>query len=129
MFITGRTRQGSGLTAIEDEIRLGSILTSYSVIFSVNLLSCHTLKAETSLVTADNTTLDQTLKMFWDLEAIGVKPDETSVCEEFIHFELCQMRLRGLIKRLRQSPHILQEYDGIIKEQINQGIVEAVDDP
>lgn len=31
-------------------------------IASINLLSCHTLKAETSLVTADDTTLDQTLK-------------------------------------------------------------------
>ena len=83
-----------------------------------------------------------------------MKLDETSVCEEFIqsitfrdgrycvrlpwkmhhrmlqdNLELCQMRLCGLIKRLRQSPHILREYDGIIKEQINQGIVETVDDP
>ena len=87
LFITGRTRQGSGPTDIET--KLGWVLSGpatrlYPEIASLNLLSCHTLKAETSLVTADNTTLDQTLKMFWDLEAIGVKPDETSVCEEFI---------------------------------------------
>ena len=72
-FITGRARQGSGLTAIET--KLGWVLSGPATglcpeIASMNLLSCHTLKAETSLVTADNTTLNQTLKMFWDLEAI-----------------------------------------------------------
>eukprot|EP00731_Ephydatia_muelleri_P009394 Em0004g1732a len=150
-FTTGSTRQGSGPTAIETKLYLSGPATGLCPeIASMNLLSCHTLKAETSLVTA---TLYQTLKMFWDLEAIGVKPNETSVCEEFIqsitfrdgrccvrlpwkmhhrmlpdNLKLCQMRLCGLIKRRRQSPHILWEYDGIIKEQINHGIVETVDD-
>ena len=150
-FTTGSTRQGSGPTAIETKLYLSGPATGLCPeIASMNLLSCHTLKAETSLVTA---TLYQTLKMFWDLEAISVKPNETSVCEEFIqsitlrdgrccvrlpwkmhhrmlpdNFKLCQMRLCGLIKRRRQSPHILWEYDGIIKEQINHGIVETVDD-
>ena len=99
-------------------------------------------------------TLDDTLKKFWDLETIGIKTEESSVYEEFMqnivfrdgrycvhlpwkgyhpplpdNFNLCQTRLFGLIRRLRQSPHILREYDNIIQDQISKGIVEIVEDP
>eukprot|EP00731_Ephydatia_muelleri_P027563 Em0019g436a len=115
------------------------------------LLGC---LAEVSTIGCTDATLDDTLKKFWDLEAIGTKAEESSVYEEFtqnvvfqdgrysVHlpwksyhpplpdnFNLCQTRLFGLIKRLRQFPHILCEYDNIIQDQINKGIVEIVEDP
>ena len=42
---------------------------------------------------------------------------------------LCHKRLLGLLKRLRNDPHILKEYDTVIQEQIHKGIVEIVSDP
>ena len=35
-------------------------------------------------------------------------------------------RLVGLLKRLRQNPEILHQYDAVIREQIQRGIVESV---
>ena len=155
--VTGRTRQGNGPTAIET--KLGWVLSGPATGLScestsMGLFSCHTLKAEVSTIGCTDATLNDTLKKFWDLEAIGIKAEESSVYEEFtqnvvfqdgrysVHlpwksyhpplpdnFNLCQTRLFGLIKRLRQSPHILREYDNIIQDQINKGIVEIVEDP
>ena len=36
-------------------------------------------------------------------------------------------RLTGLLQRLRQTPDILQQYDALIKEQLEKGIVEVVE--
>eukprot|EP00731_Ephydatia_muelleri_P009508 Em0005g94a len=101
-----------------------------------------------------DSSLDQTLKMFWDLESIGIEAKESSVYEEFMqnikfqngrycvrlpwkehhpplpdNFSLSQTRLLGLVRRLKQSPHIFKEYDNIIQDQISLGIVEIVSDP
>ena len=35
-------------------------------------------------------------------------------------------RLNGLLKRLRQDTEVLQEYDKVVRSQIQQGIVEAM---
>ena len=45
------------------------------------------------------------------------------------NYQLCVKRLHGLLQRLRQNPSTLQRYDSVIKEQIEQGIVEVVPDP
>jgi hypothetical protein len=42
------------------------------------------------------------------------------------NFQLCQRWLWNRVKRLQPEPLVLQEYDGIIKEQLNKGIMEAV---
>ena len=41
------------------------------------------------------------------------------------NFELCQWRLQGLLRRLRQDPELLVEYHKIIQDQLNKGIVEV----
>ena len=40
--------------------------------------------------------------------------------------ELSLKRLHGLLRRLRQQPEVLAEYDKILREQIAKGIVERV---
>ena len=43
-----------------------------------------------------------------------------------IHYQttqLCVTRLNGLLHRLRQDPVILKEYDVIIKDQLEKGII------
>ena len=152
-LVTGRTQHGSGPTAVET--RLGWVLSGPATGLtlkstSVNLLSCYVLNAG---VQSCDTSLDQTLQRFWDLETLGIKAEETSIYDEFTHtiafqggrycmqlpwkghhpplpdnYHLCQVRLFGLIRRLKKDPHILHEYDKIIRDQIKQGIVEIVKD-
>ena len=45
------------------------------------------------------------------------------------HRELCQKRLTSLLKRLRQMPQLLTEYNTIIQDQLGKGIVEMVPQP
>ena len=44
------------------------------------------------------------------------------------HYQLSLKRLHGLLRRLRQNPAILEQYDHTIKEQLQRGIIEAVDE-
>ena len=93
------------------------------------------------------------LKRFWDLETLGIGEAEPDVYDKFLegvsfkacryevelpwkeihpdlpeNYQLCQRRLWNLVKRLQQEPSVLKEYDGIIKEQLNKGIIEVVTD-
>jgi len=78
--------------------------------------------------------LDHCLRQFWDLESMGIQPRESSVYDKFENgvvyngeryqvslpwkeshpplpdnYDLALRRLNGLLKRLRQSPAILQQ--------------------
>ena len=44
------------------------------------------------------------------------------------HYDLSVKRLTGLLRRLRQTPDILQQYDAVIRDKLERGIVEIVDD-
>ena len=99
----------------------------------------------------DAQALDERLKSFWELESFGILPvpnakssvHQNSVCLidgryqvelpwKESHpslpdsFSLCLKRLRRLTHRLQQNPAVLGEYDATIKNQIQQGIVEPV---
>lgn len=116
----------------------------------VNLISSHTLLSGTTQELEPQTDLDAGLKKFWDLESMGIFKEEPSVYEVFkqcitfkdqhyvvnvpwkethpglpTNFELCQQRLQGLLRRLRQVPELLVEYRKIIKDQLKKGIVEV----
>ena len=45
------------------------------------------------------------------------------------HLDLCRKRLANLLKRLRQTPQLLKEYNSIIRDQLDKGIVEVVSQP
>ena len=45
------------------------------------------------------------------------------------HFELCSKRLTGLMRRLKQNPQLLLDYDSVIQDQLRRGIIEMVPDP
>ena len=42
------------------------------------------------------------------------------------NYQLSVNRLQGLLRRLKQDPTILKEYDAIIRDQLRKGIIEAV---
>ena len=42
------------------------------------------------------------------------------------NYQLSVIQLRGLLYRLKQHPIILKEYDHVVQDQLEKGIVEAV---
>ena len=112
-------------------------------------VSVHTLRAD-GITTQE---LDNTLQSFWQLESLGIQEPSNSVSDQFastIHMEggryevslpwrechdplpdnynLSRRRLYGLVRRLKQTPVILREYDAILHEQLDKGIIERVED-
>ena len=115
---------------------------------SCNLVTTHVLKCATEEVPYQGLTGE--LKKFWDLESLGVR--SPSVYEEFLeklsykgdhyevnlpwkathpplpdNYELSRQRLSSLLGRLRKEPEVLKEYDSVIRDQIQRGIVEVVE--
>lgn len=116
---------------------------------TVSLITTHTLWADG----VTNRELDTTLKSFWDLESLGIQEASDPVSDQFANtvqmkggryevslpwreyhdplpdnYDLSRRRLYGLLRRLKQNPAILQEYDTIIRDQLSEGIVERVED-
>ena len=117
----------------------------------VNLSSTHQLCVD---LVPDYGTLDAELKQFWELESLGILPDEHPVRRKFsqqisfkdgryeVHlpwkeshpilqdnYDLCHKRLNGLLQRLRQDPEQLKQYDSVIREQLDKGVIELVTNP
>ena len=87
--------------------------------------------------------------IFWKLESLGIEDPDDAVLEEFnqtvrfnrdqykvalpwkdshpplpSNFDLSSKRLQGLLRRLKQDPDIMSEYNSIIQSQLQQGVVE-----
>ena len=83
--------------------------------------------------------LEGSLKRFWDLESLGIVQEEDSPYDKFVqritfdghryevclpwkehypplltHYKLCYKQLLGLLRRLKQTSRLLNEYDNII---------------
>ena len=100
----------------------------------MNLVQTHAMQVDT-----EEMTLEKQLSKFWEIESLGISPQENSVYEtfkdriEFVdgryqvrlpwkqdhpllpdNFTLAQRRLQGLNSRLQENPNLLEEYDSII---------------
>ena len=157
-FVTGKVVHGTtGPTAIHTVlgwVLSGPVPNISGHEASLNLISAHALKVEAFTLQCNDCSLDQRIREFWDLETLGIRKNESSVYDKFMqtinfqdgrycvrlpwkdshptlpdNVDLSQRRLYGLLRRLRQEPRILKEYDAIIKEQLKKGIVEVVDNP
>jgi len=124
----------------------GSVAVNTKLGWVLSTLLC----ADSLLVdayTTDNS-LHTTLKIFWDLESLGVKHGEQDFQKDIrfqdgwyevslpwkqshpmlpSHYDLALKRLVGLLKHLRHTPDILRQYDAVIKDQLNRGIIKTVD--
>ena len=155
-LVTGKViSKGEGPTAVHT--KLGWVLSGPIEGLSLqstscNLLSTHALMVDDYVQEESDRILDRTLKSFWDLESFGIQEGEADVYQQFqkqiafkdgryevnlpwkeahaalpMHYDLSLKRLTGLLRRLRQTPDILQQYDAVIKEQLEKGIVEVVE--
>ena len=147
---TGRVSRGEdGPIAVET--KLGWVLSGpvSAAEQSMSLITTHTLRVDTH----EERHLDDTLRAFWELESLGIAGFDRSVHQDFEdhisfkdgryevslpwkhphpilpdNFKLSEKRLQSVLRRLRQSPDILQEYDSIIRKQLELGIVKPVQD-
>ena len=152
-LITGRLQRGTaGPVAIET--KLGWILSGPADISSrtdeLHSLVVHTLQI--SAPTPETQTLDNTMRSFWELESFGIHSTDRSLYDELRdtivfrngryevqlpwktplqdlpnNYDLSLKRLNGLLRRLKQEPDILTEYNSVIKTQLQQGIVEPIE--
>jgi hypothetical protein len=152
-FMTGETIRGqSGPVAVKTTlgwVLSGPVETTGHLKSTASLITTHTLRAEG----VTNQELNTTLKTFWDLESLGILERGDPVLDHFTstiqmkcrryevalpwrehhsplpdNYDLSYQRLHGLLRRLKQKPAILQEYDSIIRDQLSKGIVEQVKD-
>ena len=151
---TGKVIRGrSGPIAIHTKVGwvLSGPTNHREVAVNLTVTSTHALKIDTCPL---ELSLEDCLKQFWELESLGITRNEVSVYEKFVqqirfdgkryevrlpwkehhpplpdHFDLCHKRLTSLLKRLRQTPQLLTEYDAIIQDQLDKGMVEVVTQP
>jgi hypothetical protein len=156
-LVTGEVVKGkSGPTAMNT--KLGWVLSGPIERSTVsrepvtNLACTHVFKCAANPL-IDGAGLDNEIKKFWELEALGIQPDEASVYEEFTNtisrkdgryevqlpwkhshpvlpdnYKASLQRFQSLYNRLKQTPKILEEYDNVINDQLQKGIVERVNE-
>ena len=115
---------------------------------SIQFSSTHVLRTESRVV---DDTLQGDLDRLWDLDSVGIR-DKDTVLEAFEknlsfedgnylghlpwkeqhgllpdNFENCVARLSSQLKHLRKVPEIFKEYDSIIQDELQRGIIEQVD--
>ena len=152
-FVTGEIIRGQG-GPVAVETTLGWVLSGPAGMTgqrksTVSLVTTHTLRVEG----VTNKELDTNLRSFWELESLGIQdPNSDPVSDQFTstvqmkggryevclpwreyhtplpdNYELGRKRLYGLVHRLKQNPAILREYNAIIHDQLEKGIVEIVE--
>ena len=120
---------------------------------SVNLVPTHVLLRADCEGTCEhiaNKSLEEQIQSLWDLDSIGIK-DKQSVHESFLesimfengrysvklpfksnnkylpdNYQLSLARLHNLFKSLSKKPEQLIQYDKVIRDQLEKGIVERV---
>ena len=156
-FVEGGIVQGKkGPTAINSKLGWllsgptpGSIHNS--TIVSNVIVTGGVLEATSS---SDNEELTTVLRRFWDTEALGIQetPNESTIDQDFLkdikyekghyevplpwirdcselpcHYNLSFNRLKYLHSKLLRRPELLKEYNSILQEQLQKGIIERVE--
>ncbi len=153
-LVTGGVHRGSkGPVAIHTKlgwVLSGPMPSGELAPCSMNLVTTHVLRVDAQ--SSDHKPLEDQLRSFWELESLGIHEPEKTMYDKFTdavtfrddgtyevslpwrefhnplpdNYQLSFKRLQGLLRHLKQTPDILQEYDSIIKDQMKLGIVELV---
>lgn len=152
-LVTGSIcRCEGGPTAIHTKlgwVLSGPTLSSNPALRSaVNCSTTHLLRVDCQAL---ESTLEEQLRSFWELESLGIHEEERTLFDDFAssitfqdgrykvllpwkefheplpdNYTLSLKRLQGLLCRLRHDPTMLKEYDDTIQDQVAKGIVELV---
>ena len=148
--VSGEVVRGSnGPTAVYS--KLGWLLSG-PVESSSTTLVTHVLTSGVK-VGQQKVELNEQLRRFWELESFGIEEKESTLYDQFKtnvsfdgtryqvvlpwrdhvttipdNYELSLRRLKGLLRRLRQNPTLLEDYNKAIVSQLENGIVEIVSD-
>ena len=103
-----------------------------------------------SLMSSEKQRVDEEINKLWDLDSIGIRTDNEvheNVLDNIVftgerysvglpwkvghrslptNYDISLMRLKGLGKKLRNEPTILDKYNDIIQEQVASGVIEQV---
>ena len=152
---TVRSATGQGPKAIGSYIISGPIEIQNgdnSANMNLNITSTHFMKIESSTVEELHPpNLDFDVSKFWDYESLGIKSEEPPIYESFLknlefvqqkyqvslpfeenhplipdNYSLSLQRFHSLIKRLKSKPDILTQYNSVITDQLQNGIIERV---
>ena len=143
-----RTRLGYVLSG---PVNAASAKTQLSTVNVSHVMKTECQVIEENLV-SDDFLLKEELSKFWDYDTLGVKDREGDFLEDYLtkvkfngiryevslpfktehptipdNYLLAQSRLVSSLQRLRSKPELLQQYDSVIKEQLNAGVVELID--
>ena len=152
-MVTGTVRRGeSGPMAVKTS--LGWVLSGPTRNLdncAVNVNAAHVMRVESERVERD--VQNEQLHKFWDLESLGIKAQEDTVYDRFINeiefksdawryqvklpfkeehaliednYTLCEKRLEHTHRMLKKQPETLREYDRVMKDQLEAGVVEEV---
>ena len=156
-FVSGSVIRCPGSGPVALSTRLGYVLSGPVGIpvqeqgdSTVNLTETHVFKISNSVIEEENS-LVRDVKLFWDLETLGIKHDEPTVYEKFIedithngeryevklpfkgshpilpdNYQLSKTRLESLLRRLKSKPEVFKHYDEVIQEQLGKSIIEPV---
>ena len=148
-LVTGKVSHSrEGPTAIQTKlgwVLCGPTPSSKSMVHSC-IVTTHLLKVDSQA--AESGRLDEQLRSFWELESLGIHEEEKTLYDEFTNtvsfqdgrykvslpwkefhepltdnYHLCVGRL---LRRLKNEPEILSQYDSTIQEQLAKGIIEPV---
>lgn len=154
-LVTGSIcRSEKGPTAIHT--KLGWVLsgptnTPIGVRADSCTLTTYLLRVDSQPPGIQTTQLNEQLRAFWELESLGIVEEEKALYDEFAstirfqegrykvplpwkefheplgdNYQLCERRLKGLLKRLRHEPEMLRLYNSTIQDQLRKGIIEPV---
>ena len=152
-FQEGNVVRGKADEPVAVQTRLGWVLSGPMKVSGSGNETNSMHAVDVNFLAQDNsscTKLDESIHRLWDFETLGIR-QEYEVHESLkdsikfngtrysvklpwkeghsalpSNYNISLKRLKGQLGRLKKEPEILEEYDSVIKEQLEKGIIEPV---
>ena len=150
MFQTGDTRRGKSGEPVAIKTELGWVLSGPLTGMEVEGQGVTQVNFVGQTMSWDSDSLESNIERLWSFEGLGIV-EKDRVHEHFLdgilftgnrysvklpwkedhdnlpdNYMNSQARMKGQLRQLKREPELLKEYDRIIKEQAEQGIIEQV---
>ncbi|XP_028408222.1 uncharacterized protein LOC114530803 [Dendronephthya gigantea] len=148
-FQTGTTKRGKSGEPVAIETELGWVLSGPLRVQDIERAEPVQVNFVAQRLSSEDS-LESNVQKLWSFEGLGIS-EEDKVHEEFLdeisftgsrysvklpwkeshkklpdNYANSLSRMKGQLRRLRKEPALLAEYDSIIRDQVERGIVEPV---